>query len=142
LGLSVSFPARNLHPMTVAAPAALAGRSRRCEDLAARSNGAGWARRSVRLGAKITNAVVQNGNVTITSAQFVVAGGLSYDDKLKALSTLVEHAAASLDLPHEGPIAAEILYRIADERAGVVVATPAAPMVTLEPKPRDWRKLA
>ena len=94
------------------------------------------------MGAKITNAVVQNGNVTITSAQFVVAGGLSYDDKLKALSTLVEHAAASLDLPHEGPIAAEILYRIADERAGVVMPTPATPVVALPAKPRDWRRMA
>jgi hypothetical protein len=95
------------------------------------------------LGAKITNAVVQNGNVTITSAQFVVAGGLSYDDKLKALSTLVEHAAASLDLPHEGPIAAEILYRIADERAGVSEALPMASATALQPqpKPRDWRTL-
>ena len=67
---------------------------------------------------RITSAVVQNGDVTITSAQFVVAGGLSYEDKLRAFSTLVQHAAASLDLPHEGPIAAEILYRLADERAG------------------------
>jgi hypothetical protein len=94
------------------------------------------------LGAKITNAVVQNGDVTITSAQFVVAGGLSYDDKLKALSTLVEHAAASLDLPHEGPIAAEILYRIADERAGVVVAQPPAPVAQLQAQPRDWKRFA
>ncbi|HTK33930.1 MAG TPA: hypothetical protein VL358_01420 [Caulobacteraceae bacterium] len=96
------------------------------------------------MGAKITNAVVQNGNVTITSAQFVVAGGLSYDDKLKALSTLVEHAAASLDLPHQGPIAAEILYRIADERAGVAMPAPTASVPALQPqrKPRDWRSLA
>jgi hypothetical protein len=94
------------------------------------------------LSAKITNAVVQNGDVTITSAQFVVAGGLSYDDKLKALSTLVQHAAASLDLPHEGPMAAEILYRIADERAGVAVANLLAPMAAPEPKRRDWRRLA
>jgi hypothetical protein len=95
------------------------------------------------LGAKITNAVVQNGNVTITSAQFVVAGGLSYDDKLKALSTLVEHAAASLDLPHEGPIAAEILYRIADERAGAVAPVPLATAVAPSGvKQRDWRRLA
>ena len=94
------------------------------------------------MGAKITNAVVQNGNVTITSAQFVVAGGLSYDDKLKALSTLVEHAAASLDLPHEGPIAAEILYRIADERAGVAEVKPSAPPPAPQNKPRDWRQLA
>lgn len=96
------------------------------------------------MGAKITNAVVQNGNVTITSAQFVVAGGLSYDDKLKALSTLVEHAAASLDLPHQGPIAAEILYRIADERAGAIVDTqPVAKAAAVMPaKTRDWRHIA
>ena len=94
------------------------------------------------MGAKITNAVVQSGDVTITSAQFVVAGGLSYDDKLKALSTLVEHAAASLDLPHEGPIAAEILYRIADERAGVTIAPTTTALTKAQPKPRDWRRLA
>ena len=96
------------------------------------------------MGAKITNAVVQSGDVTITSAQFVVAGGLSYDDKLKALSTLVEHAAASLDLPHEGPMAAEILYRIADERAGVAITPAATPLAKAKPLPRsrDWRALA
>jgi hypothetical protein len=94
------------------------------------------------MSAKITNAVVQNGDVTITSAQFVVAAGLSYDDKLKALSTLVQHAAASLDLPHEGPIAAEILYRIADERAGAAVIALPPSAVTPEPKRRDWRRLA
>ena len=77
---------------------------------------------------RITNAVVQNGDVTITSAQFVVAGGLSYEDKLRAFSTLVQHAAASLDLPHEGPIAAEILYRLADERAGAAALPAAQPI--------------
>ncbi len=91
---------------------------------------------------KITNAVVQNGDVTVTSAQFVVAGGLSYEERVRTLSTLVQHAASSLDLPDHGPIAAEILYRIADDRAGaaplkreIAPAEPAA-------KRRDWKGLA
>ena len=94
---------------------------------------------------RITNAVVQNGDVTITSAQFVVAGGLSYDDKLRAFSTLVQHAAASLELPHEGPIAAEILYRLADERAGAApppAAQAAATGAALSPKDKWRRRIA
>lgn len=76
---------------------------------------------------RITNAVVQAGNVTTVSAQLVVAGGLSYNARLDAFSTLVSHAAASLELPHEGPMAAELLYRVADERAGAATLPIAEP---------------
>jgi hypothetical protein len=92
---------------------------------------------------KITNAVVQNGDVTVTSAQFVVAGGLSYEERVRTLSTLVQHAAASLDLPDQGPIAAEILYRIADDRAGAAPLKPAqTETVETAPKKRDWKNIA
>lgn len=85
---------------------------------------------------RITNAIVQDGDVTITSAQFVVAGGLSYNQKVVAFTTLMEHAAVSLDLPSQGPLAAEILYRIADERAGVPIAAPVETPVEAEPEPQ------
>jgi hypothetical protein len=92
---------------------------------------------------KITNAVVQNGDVTVTSAQFVVAGGLSYEERVRTLSTLVQHAAASLDLPDQGPLAAEILYRIADDRAGAApLKSPATETIAPATKKRDWKGMA
>jgi hypothetical protein len=79
------------------------------------------------MGVTVRNAVVQNGSVTVASAHFVAAQGLSREAKVAALAALTEHAAQCLDLPHEGPQAAEILYQIADHRAG------AAPLKTPEP---------
>lgn len=70
------------------------------------------------MGVTVRNAVVQNGQNTVASAHFVAAQGLSKADKVAALSALMEHAAQCLDLPHRGPAAAEILYQIADDRAG------------------------
>ena len=70
------------------------------------------------MGVTVRNAVVQNGQATVASAHFVAAQGLGHADKVAALSALVEHAAQCLDLPHRGPAAAEVLYQIADERAG------------------------
>ena len=70
------------------------------------------------MGVTVRNAVVQNGQNTVASAHFVAAQGLSKADKVAAFAALVEHAAQCLDLPHKGPAAAEILYQIADDRAG------------------------
>lgn len=70
------------------------------------------------MGVTVRNAVVQNGQNTVASAHFVAAQGLSKADKVAAFSALVEHAAQCLDLPHKGAAAAEILYQIADDRAG------------------------
>ena len=70
------------------------------------------------MGVTVRNAVVQNGQNTVASAHFVAAQGLSKADKVAAFAALVEHAAQCLDLPHTGPAAAEILYQIADDRAG------------------------
>jgi hypothetical protein len=75
-----------------------------------------------RVSVNIRNSAIQKGEQTIGSVQFVVAQGLSYNDKVYALSTMVTQAAQSLELPHDGPMAAEILYRIADEKAGAAVA--------------------
>jgi len=76
----------------------------------------------------IRNSAIQKGEQTIGSVQFVIAQGLSYNDKVYALTTMVTQAAQSLELPHEGPLAAEILYRIADEKAGAVVAVAPDPV--------------
>src|SRR5690348_10840525 len=96
------------------------------------------------MSAKVTNATVQRDGVTVTSAQFVVAGGLSFDERVDALSALVERAADALDLPATGPIAAELLYRIADDRAGAApIERPAAGATAAaeaaKPARRTWR---
>lgn|GEM_PF-5534557 len=82
----------------------------------------------------IRNSAIQKGEQTIGSVQFVVAQGLSYNDKVYALSTMVTQAAQSLELPHDGPMAAEILYRIADEKAGAVAALTPDPVGPVTPK--------
>ena len=89
----------------------------------------------------IRNSAIQKGEQTIGSVQFVVAQGLSYNDKVYALSTMVTQAAQSLELPHDGPMAAEILYRIADEKAGAAVAlTPdPTPSSGQDIKQSSWR---
>lgn len=84
----------------------------------------------------IRNSAIQKGEQTIGSVQFVIAQGLSYNDKVYALTTMVTQAAQSLDLPYDGPMAAEILYRIADEKAGAV-----APSVP-DPTPLSAQKSA
>lgn len=87
------------------------------------------------MGVTVRNAVVQNGQNTVASAHFVAAQGLSKADKVAAFAALVEHAAQCLDLPHKGPAAAEILYQIADDRAG-------AAEIKFTPRPENEPTLA
>ena len=68
----------------------------------------------------VRNAVVQNQGRTLASAHFVAAQGLSRADQIATLSALVNDAAVTLGLPVQGAEAAEILYQLADERAGAV----------------------
>jgi hypothetical protein len=83
----------------------------------------GHRQRGSGVSVNIRNSAIQKGEQTIGSVQFVVAQGLSYNDKVYALTTMVTQAAQSLELPHEGALAAEILYRIADEKAGAMPAS-------------------
>jgi hypothetical protein len=83
----------------------------------------------------VRNAVVQNQGRTLASAHFVAAQGLSRADQIATLSALVNDAAVTLGLPVQGPEAAEILYQLADERAGAgqvefEAAAPAADLST------------
>ncbi len=89
------------------------------------------------MGVNVRNAVVQNDGRTVASAHFVAAQGLSQTDKVAALSALVNDAAATLGLPFHGPEAAEVLYQIADERAGATsIAFEANPAPEPEPEPQ------
>lgn len=88
------------------------------------------------MGVNVRNAVVQNEGRTVASAHFVAAQGLSQTDKVAALSALVNDAAATLGLPFQGPEAAEVLYQIADERAGATsIAFESSPTPEVEPEP-------
>ena len=77
----------------------------------------------------VRNAQVMKGADTLSTVQFVVAHPLSDNDKIYALSQIVVQASAALELPVEGASASEILYRLADERAGAATleADPAPP---------------
>jgi hypothetical protein len=72
----------------------------------------------------VRNAAVAKGDATLATAQFVVAGPLAENDKVYILSKLVAEASAALELPAEGREASEIIYRLADERAGVAEVKP------------------
>ncbi|WP_369060212.1 hypothetical protein ABOZ73_01755 [Caulobacter sp. 73W] len=93
------------------------------------------------MGVNVRNAVVQNDGRTVASAHFVAAQGLSQTDKVAALSALVNDAAATLGLPFQGPEAAEVLYQIADERAGATsIAFEASPEPEPEPEVEPLHK--
>ncbi|WP_269716735.1 hypothetical protein [Caulobacter sp. NIBR2454] len=96
------------------------------------------------MGVNVRNAVVQNDGRTVASAHFVAAQGLSQTDKVAALSALVNDAAATLGLPFQGPEAAEVLYQIADERAGatsIAFETNASTTGVSEPEQEaSWRQ--
>lgn len=83
----------------------------------------------------VRNAQVMKGTDTLSTVQFVVAHPLTENDKVFALSQIVVQASAALELPTEGSLASEILYRLADERAGVTIleADAAAPAAKGEP---------
>ena len=74
----------------------------------------------------VRNAQVMKGTDTLSTVQFVVAHPLSDNDKIFALSQIVVQASAALELPTEGSQASEILYRLADERAGATTLEPDA----------------
>ncbi len=75
----------------------------------------------------VRNASVMKGTDTLSTVQFVVAHPLSENDKVFALSQILVQASAALELPTEGSQASEILYRLADERAGATTLAPDAP---------------
>jgi hypothetical protein len=77
----------------------------------------------------VRNAQVMKGTDTLSTVQFVVAHPLSDNDKIFALSQIVVQASMALELPTEGAKASEILYRLADERAGAttLAADPSPP---------------
>jgi hypothetical protein len=67
------------------------------------------------------------GSDTLSTVQFVVAHPLSDNDKIFALSQIVVQASMALELPTEAAKASEILYRLADERAGASSLEPDPP---------------